>query len=391
MIPKIALKNVLSAGIRTWLNVFILSLTMITIILMQGLYDGMMTRISHNRVTEELGNGQFWHKNYDPFDPLTFSNSHAEIPAALNDAIRKREAIPVLMVSGSVYPKGRVLPAILKGITADQNILQLPFDKLSTGSPEGTIPAMIGKRMARQTELVEDDVITVQWRNSKGAFNATDLAITHIFDSNVPMMDQGQIWLSLNDLQRMNLSPQHATIIISAKKVDGEDMGKIWKSKVLNELLADTIELVKSKKAGGSIFYLMLIFLAMIAIFDTQALSIFKRRKEIGTLMALGMTNRAIALTFTLEGLLHGLFATVVTCVLGGPLFWYMQTYGYSVPVSTEQYGIAMSNHMYGDYSGALIFETMITILLLLTIISYLPARKIAKLQPYEALRGKWS
>ncbi len=350
-----------------------------------------MTQISNNRITEELGNGQFWHKNYDPFDPLTFTDSHAEIPATLDNAIKKREAIPVLMVSGSVYPKGRVLPAVLKGIPADQNILQLPFDKLSTQSPKGTTTAMIGKRMAKQTELEEGDVITVQWRNSKGAFNATDLAINHIFDSKVPVMDQGQIWLSLKDLQQMNLSPQHATIIISAKKVDGEDMGKIWKSKVLNELLADTIEMVNSKKAGGSIFYLMLLFLAMIAIFDTQALSIFKRRKEIGTLMALGMTNRAIAFTFTLEGLLHGIFATVATCVIGGPIFWYMQTHGYTIPVSTEQYGIAMSNQMYGYYSGALIFKTVMMILLLLTIISYLPARKIAKLQPYEALRGKWS
>ncbi|MCP4752619.1 MAG: FtsX-like permease family protein, partial [Proteobacteria bacterium] len=125
--------------------------------------------------------------------------------------------------------------------------------------------------------------------------------------------------------------------------------------------------------------------------FDTQALSIFKRRKEIGTLMALGMTNRAIALTFTLEGLLHGIFAAVVTCVLGGPIFWYLHTHGYYMPVSTEQYGIAMSNHMLPDYGGTLILETVVVILILLTIISYIPARRITKLQPYEALRGKWS
>ncbi|MBU2513094.1 FtsX-like permease family protein [bacterium] len=391
MITKIALKNVLAAGLRTWLNTFILALTMIIIILLQGMYDGMMTQISKSRISEELGNGQYWHKNYDPFDPLTLQDSHAEIPNPLKDAVQKREAVPVLMISGSVYPRGRVLPAILKGIPANQTILQLPFDKLSTQSPEGTIAAMVGKRMARQTQLAEGDIITVQWRNSKGAFNAIDLIIVHIFESEVPAMDQGQIWLSLSDLQKMNLSPQHATIIISAKELDGEDLGGTWKSKVLRELLADTIELVKSKKAGGSIFYLMLIFLSMIAIFDTQALSIFKRRKEIGTLMALGMTNRAIAFTFTLEGLFHGIFAAVVTGVLGGPIFWYLQTYGYYIPVSAEQYGIPMSDHMIPDYSAGLIIQTVVIILILLTFISYLPARKITKLQPYEALRGKWS
>jgi putative ABC transport system permease protein len=391
MIFKIALKNVLAVGIRTWLNTFILVLTMLTIVLLQGLYSGMLTQITHNRITEELGQGQFWHENYDPFDPLTLSDSHAEIPTPLQGAVRKREAVPVLMVAGSVYPRGRVLPAVLKGIPADQTVLNLPFDKLGAKSSEGTVPAMIGKRMARQSRLAEGDTITVQWRNSKGAFNARDLFVTHVFDTAVPAMDQGQIWLSLQNLQQMNLSPQQATIIISNKDVAGQNLGNIWRSKVLNELLADTIEMVNSKKAGGSAMYILLLFLAMIAIFDTQALSIFNRRKEIGTLMALGMTHRAIAWTFTFEGMLYGIFASFATIVLGGPLFWYLQTRGIDFPVSTDSYGIAMSSHLVPDFGGGLIPGTLILIILLLTIISYLPARKIGKLRPYEALRGKWA
>ena len=222
MIFKIAFRNVMSAGLRTWLNIIVLSLTLTVIVLLQGVYNGLFTQISGNRINEELGQGQLWHNKYDPFDPLSLSEAHAAVSPAVQKAEKKREAISILMVMGSAYPKGRITPAILKGIPADQEILKLPFDKLKLDSPRGTMPAMIGRRMAKQTELSIGDILTVRWRNSLGAYNAEDLSIVHIFDSLVPTIDNGQIWLSLDDLQKMNMSPGHATIVVFAKPIEGE-------------------------------------------------------------------------------------------------------------------------------------------------------------------------
>ena len=47
IIPKLALKNVLGVGLRTWLNVVVLSLSFVLIIFSQGLLEGM------NRQAEE--------------------------------------------------------------------------------------------------------------------------------------------------------------------------------------------------------------------------------------------------------------------------------------------------------------------------------------------------
>jgi putative ABC transport system permease protein len=44
---------------------------------------------------------------------------------------------------------------------------------------------------------------------------------------------------------------------------------------------------------------------------------------------------------------------------------------------------------MYPVYSGALVITTTFVILLATTIVSYWPSRKIAKMNPTEALRGK--
>jgi len=262
MIFKIAFKNVLSAGLRTWLNTFIISITLTCIILIQGMNNGLLKELTTNRIAEEVGNGQIWHQNYDPFDPLTLDISHGTISPAISRAVKKREAIPILMVAGSAYPQGRIFPAILKGIPPDQDILKLPFDQLTGNSPKGTIPAMIGKGMAKRSNLSRGDVITVRWRNSQGAFNAADLTIVKVFDSKVPAMDRGQIWLQLKKLQEMNLSPNHATIIISSRPVDELESSPEWIHKTVDDLLADTYQLVKNKSVGAGIFYMILIFLA---------------------------------------------------------------------------------------------------------------------------------
>jgi len=48
-----------------------------------------------------------------------------------------------------------------------------------------------------------------------------------------------------------------------------------------------------------------------------------------------------------------------------------------------------MAEIMYPTYGIGLVFGTMLLVIISATIVSYLPARKISKLQPTEALKGK--
>jgi len=73
-------------------------------------------------------------------------------------------------------------------------------------------------------------------------------------------------------------------------------------------------------------------------------------------------------------------------------LMWYLETYGYSFGgISMDQFGFAMGDRFYPDYTFGLVLSTFLIIMVLLTVVSYLPARKITKLQPYDALRGRWA
>ena len=63
---KLAYKNLIGAGLRTWLNVFVLSFTYILIIWHYGVLDGWNHQAKNDMKNWEVGNGHYWHQSYDP-------------------------------------------------------------------------------------------------------------------------------------------------------------------------------------------------------------------------------------------------------------------------------------------------------------------------------------
>ena len=135
--------------------------------------------------------------------------------------------------------------------------------------------------------------------------------------------------------------------------------------------------------------YGLLLSIALLAIFDTQVLSIFRRQKEIGTCIALGMTRVQVVTIFTIEGSAHSLFAILLGLVYGIPLFWYLHNAGIPMPKYVDSMGVSISDKIIPVYSMELILSTVLLVILSATIVSYFPTRKITRLRPTDALKGK--
>ncbi len=387
IIPKLALKNLQGAGLRTWLNAIVLSLAYVVIIMSMGLNQGLLEQVSNAMINSEIGGGQYWHSDYDPYDPFTLEDAHAKIPAAIDELIDQQQATPILITQGTIYPEGRIVPVLLKGINPTQKILDIPGHFLN--SNEEIIPALIGNRMAKNTNLNIGDYITIRWRDVNGTFDAREAVIVQIMNTSVQTIDSGQIWLPLQILQHITGMINEATLVIVDKSVTSTPEIQGWEFKDLDLLLKDFRELIKTRIIARSILYVILLFLAMIAIFNTQILAVFRRRKEIGTLMSLGMTRTKVIQLFTFEGGLTGVLATIVGAVYGIPLLSYLATRGIDMMQSTDQFGLAIGRTLYPKYGLVLVIATTAFILLTVTFVSYLPTRRISKLKPTDALRGK--
>lgn len=383
---KTAFRSLIGNGLKTWLNVFVLSISFVMIILMQGILQGWSKQAIEDAVRWEIAGGQYWQSAYDPHDPFTLDSSTVMIPELYQQQIQQGVTEPVLVTTASVYPNGRMQGVLLKGIRPQQQLLQIPTAVLDTNISE--IPVVLGAYMARQLQVRIDDVITLRWRDRNGTFEAADIRVVGIFKTTVPAVDNGTLWLAYNDLETMTLNQGCANLLIKSSEAEiAEAAG--WEFKSVDDLTASTLLMVKTKSVGTSVFYVVFLLLAMLAIFDTQTLSIFRRQKEIGTMVAMGMTQKEVVRHFTLEGSLNALLAIAVGCVWGSPLLYYMTVHGISFPVEAADFGIPMGDTMYALISPGLVVGTVLFIFIVTAIVSYLPARKIARMNPTEAIRGR--
>jgi putative ABC transport system permease protein len=391
---KLAAKNFFRGGAKAWLRVVVLSLAFIVIIGLQGLYQGVAEQASHAMIDAELGGGQYWHPKYDPQNPLALTEAHETIPDPLKKLVDAGQATPILVVQGYMASKGSLRPVLLKGIDPAQHLLSMPTQTL--GGADTPAPALVGTRMASEAGLAAGDVATVRWRDAKGTFDAQDVRVAQVMNTSVQSIDIGTVWLPLEMLQRMARMPGEATLVVlapgTAPEAVGSGLSRIsppWNFKDLDFLLADVHAMIRAKEAGASIIYVILLFLAMLAILDTQLLSIFYRKKEIGTMMALGLTRGSVIRLFTLEGAMNAVLAALVGALYGIPLLTFVVTKGIPMPQVVEQAGYSIGERIYPSYSAALVVGTTALVCVVTTIVSYLPTRQIATLQPTEALRGR--
>ena len=324
MLFKIALKNLLGARLRTFLNVLVTAFSFFLILFVSAMYDGMLQHAKQVTMDTEIAGGAYWHKEYDPLDPMTLEDAHSAPPAAVQALVDEKKAFPVLVSQASIYPGGRIMPAILKGIPPDQNIVNMPTDALA-GHDDIAIPVLIGKGMASDTKLEVGDDFTISWQDADLTFDAKPGTVVHIMDTENFKLDMGHIWIPLNKAQTMLAmeEEEEATYVTYEKGVPPvQDKGD-WISRDINYLVQDMEAIIEADKPGAQVMYIILLALAAMGIFNAQVLSIFRRGKEIGTLMALGMTRSRVVKLFTLEGGLNAVLAAVGTLIFFGPILWY--------------------------------------------------------------------
>lgn len=384
---KLAIRNLLGAGLRTWLNVIVLSITFILILMIHGFIQGWNKQAMNDMKEWEVGGGQYWHTEYDPHDPFTLEESHRDIPESVLNETLKVNYCPVLISQATIYPQGRMRNILMKGIDPNQQVLELPTSSLKGDYDE--IPVIIGTAMARATKLGKGDITTIRWRDVNGTFDATEIVIADIFKTNVPTVDAAQVWMPLSTMQEIIGMPNEATLIVVKKEMIDPEPIPGWEFKDTEFLLSAITDTIKTKSIGTSFIYVVFLALGLLAVFDTQVLSIFRRQKEIGTYIAMGMTRKQVVGIFTVEGAMHSILAVLLGAVWGIPLLFWVSRTGIGMPISADEFGLAMAERIYPAYGLGLIITTLLLIVVTTTIVSYLPSRRISKMNPTEAIRGK--
>ena len=388
MLFKIALKNLLGAKLRTFLNVFVTAISFFMIIFMTGFYDGMRQHAKQVTIDTEIAGGAYWHPMYDPMDPILFEDSHSILPPEIDALVKEKKAVPILVSQAAIYPNGRIMPIIIKGIEPNQNIVNMPTKVLGE-SMDVNIPVLIGKGMADNAKLSIGDSFTIRWLDSDGTYDADEGTVIYIMDTENFKLDIGHIWIPITKAQEMLAMKNEVTYVAYEKGLEKIQKPGNWIHRDVDYLIKDIEAAIEADKPSIQIMFALLLSLAAMGIFNAQVLSIFRRGKEIGTLMALGMTRSRVVGLFTIEGGINAVLASALTVFPFGIILWWTAKHGVPLPMDYTEMGFMIAKRLVPIYSFGLVITTTILVFSIVIIVSYLPSRRIAKMKPTDALKGK--
>jgi len=279
VIFRLAMKNLLGAGMRTWLNVVVTSISFTIIILFNGMYDGMRQDTLRILLDTEVAGGQLWHPEYDPFDPLTIEDSHAIIPEELRESVAMKEAMPVLVRQATFYMNGRSSVGLMKGIPPEQETVRLPMKILGDYTGD-YIPVVIGSGMSKKTGLRKGDLFTVRWLDALKTYDADEFEVAEVIKLDNFRLDRGLIWLSLEKMRELLQMPGEATFIVLKRDHVFDYRASSFIYKNIDYFMKDIDAAIEADQVWAYTIFSLLLIMASLGIFNSQVLSIISKEKR---------------------------------------------------------------------------------------------------------------
>ncbi len=265
-------------------------------------------------------------------------------------------------------------------------------------------PIVIGEKLAKKlkVKIKSKVVVTIQDMNGNITYGAFKVA--GIFDTHNSIFELGNAFVIKKDLADLISFPKnHTTEIAVLLKHNDMTNSVAQKLRVLfsseianNELTIKTWKEINPmlKMLNDMTIQFTMIFIAIIlvalsfGIVNTMLMAIMERVREIGMLMAIGMSKTKVFFMIMLETV----FLSITGGVLGLLLSWLFITITNKTGIDLSSVAEGLNSLGYSSYVKpelGIFFYFLIGSLVIITAMfaSVFPARKALKLNPAEAVR----
>jgi len=403
MISSIAWKNIWRNRVRSGVIISAITIGMFAGVFTATFYKGWINQRLEAGVETEVSHIQIHHSKFGENFELNSS-----IPEAnkLADNISREEfvnGVSARMVAQAMIASSETGTGVkILGIDPEK---EKTVTNLYTKIPDGQYfegvkrnPILIGKKLAEKLKVKLHSKLVITLQDSQGHLTNEAFRVCGIYSVGNGMFEEMTVFVLKTDLSRFVQLDENTTHELV---VHLEDHGELDSSaKTLAEKYPDllvqnwkqmTPELGILNEYGNIYiyFFIGIILLSLgFGIVNTMLMAVMERVKEIGMLMAVGMSKFRVFWMLMLE--------TVLLTLTGG-FFGIML--GIAVTLATMKTGINLSFYAEGledmGYSSHVFpvieFEmvSVIVILVFITglIASIYPARKALKYKPAEAIR----
>jgi ABC-type lipoprotein release transport system permease subunit len=404
MIFRIAFKNVWRNKVRSLIVITAITLGLtgglIVVAVMTGLVDQKVRATINTEVSHIQIHDSSFLKNYEP----RFVIPHA------TSVIQSIEKIPgVRAVCGRAHLTGMaassnsatgvqilgVDPAREKTVTNLYASIPDSSGGWFTGSRKNQV--VIGHKLAEKLKVRLKSKIVLRFQGTDGNLNEAAFSITGIFGTSNTAFDETSVFVKRSDLDA--ITGGESGIHEIAVKL--KDIGSIpliqsrLKSSLPGDDVQNWIEIkpemgVLTSAIAVEVYVILGIILFALAfgIVNTMLMIVFERTRELGMLMAVGMSKVRVFGMIMLETVFLTLIGGIIGMAVGAVVIGYLNRHGIdlsAVSKGLQAYGVDTKIYPFITHT----YYINLTIMILSTGIlsAIMPARKALKLNPVEAIR----
>lgn len=403
MIASVAWKNIWRSPFRSGVIITAITIGMFAGVFTTTFYKGWMNQRLESGVETEVSHIQIHNLSFNEnFDLKSFmpegESMGAEIAQqAFVDGLSPRMVVQAMIASSETGGGVKIY-----GIDPEK---EKTVTNLYTKVPEGQYfegvkrnPILIGQKLAEKLKVKLHSKLVVTLQDSEGHITSEAFRVCGIYDASNGMYEELNVFVLKSDLARvvhLNGTVAHEIAVHlkdhSQLTQNTQTLSDTYAGLLVQNWKQLAPELGYINEIGDMYIYIFVVIILLslgFGIVNTMLMAVLERVKEIGMLMAIGMSRLRIFWMLMLE--------TVLLTATGGLLG---MLFGLVVSFATQRKGIDLSFYAKGledmGYS-ALVFPVidpkMIGVIGLLVLItgilaSIYPARKALKYKPAEAIR----
>ena len=244
---------------------------------------------------------------------------------------------------------------------------------------------MIGRRFAERMRLEAGDSVSLQTREQNRRYT-----ICAIYETGVADIDEERIYMHLGESRSLlkkangasflqigliepNRAPEDALLMqetLAHSAMSWQEREKTW------------LEVFRALRISSGITVSVFTLIAGLAMFNTLAMIVMEKTKDIAILRSMGYTRDDILQIFLWQSIIVLIFGAILGCVLGAGGTYVIS----NVPVhitgifATDTFIVAWSPWHYVSAVGTAVVMVMVA--------SLVPARRAARLEPGDVIRG---
>ena len=403
MTLKMAYLNMWRRKSRSLVVMMMVAVSITGLLLMQGIYDGMIDQMVDNSIRSDSGQISIYGKGHRLSKSLKDNIQDFEaVEAVLAQKKEIRSFITRIKHEGLVATARHSQGAVFIGTRLED---EQRHANLSKYLVEGEYSfgkrgrgAIIGNELANKLKVKIGKKIIITAQNSQNELASLALRVKGIVKTGDMNIDKTGVMLDYDRLKGMLALTDQATQIsvnlLDKKKVD------TFAPALQEELKDKNVEVFSWKKlfplwdqmddimmAFNAISYGLVFVVASIGIFGVILVSVLERVREFGIMLAIGSSFASIRKLIILESMLLGLFGLAVGMIVGGIWLAYLTVYGIDLSAYSE--GLALwgvNTTMYATIKASYFFQAFVSVFFATFFAALWPIRILKKLHPIEAI-----